>query len=119
MRFLRPFREEKWLMAGFLAFAAVSLVMPADVGFMPSLARWIVFAVLVGLILACAFRALAHAGELGRRLGEPHGSLLLTLSILSIEVSLIVSVMLTGQPDPTMARDTMFAGFMLTMNGVV
>jgi Ca2+:H+ antiporter len=78
-----------------------------------------IFAILVGLILMCAFQALTHAGELGHRLGKQQGSLLLTLSILSIEISLIVAVMLTGQPDPTMARDTMFAGVMLTMNGVV
>ena len=77
------------------------------------------FIVHVGLILMCAFRALHHADILAERAGEPFGTLILTLSILSIEVSLIASVMLTGSADPTLARDTMFAGFMLTMNGVV
>jgi Ca2+:H+ antiporter len=45
--------------------------------------------------------------------------MILTFSLLTIEVSLIGSMMLTGSPEPTLARDTMFAGIMLTMNGVV
>ncbi len=79
----------------------------------------LMFLVLVIVILMRAFRAIHHASELAGRFGEPQGSLLLTLSMLSIEVSLIMSVMLTGKADPTMARDTMFAGLMLTLNGVV
>ena len=77
------------------------------------------FLVLAGLILACAFRAIHYAEKLGARFGAPYDTLILTLSMLSIEVSLLASVMLTGSPDPTLPRDTMFAAMMLTLNAVV
>jgi len=81
--------------------------------------KLLMFVWLFAVILACAFRAMHHAGVLGERFGEPYGTLILTLSILSIEVSLIAAVMLIGDPDPMLARETMFAGLMLSMNGVV
>ena len=79
----------------------------------------VAFVVLAGLILGCAFRAIHHGEELGLRFGEPYDTLILTLSMLTIEVSLLASVMLTGSPEPTLPRDTMFAGIMLTLNLVV
>ncbi|MEZ5861260.1 MAG: hypothetical protein R3D28_20165 [Geminicoccaceae bacterium] len=39
-------------------------------------------------------------------LGEPYGTLILTLSVISIEVSLMAAIMLTGEANPTLARDT-------------
>lgn len=116
---LSHFKREAALIAG--SFLLLYLTVFGDIisDAANSVARAALFLVLVALILAIAFRAISHAGELAGRYGEPQGSLLLTLSMLSIEVSLIVSVMLTGKSDPTMARDTMFAGLMLTMNGVV
>jgi Ca2+:H+ antiporter len=77
------------------------------------------FVLLAGLILACTFRVMHHADVLGQRFGEPYDTLILTFSILTIEVSLLASIMLTGSADPTLPRDTMFAGIMLTLNGVV
>ncbi len=114
-------RSEFALAISLIVAVAIFFFMPGRdaIHSLGSVTQVLIFVILIGLILMCAFRALSHAGELGHRLGEPRGSLLLTLSILSIEISLIVAVMLTGKPDPTMARDTMFAGFMLTMNGVV
>ena len=85
----------------------------------PVLWQIIAFAALTGVILACAFRAIHHAEVLGIRYGEPYDTLILTFSLLSIEVSLLASVMLTGDPDPALPRDTMFAGIMLTLNAVV
>ena len=51
--------------------------------------------------------------------GEPLGTLILTVSVIVIEVSLIVAVMLEGVTDPTLARDTMFSVIMIMMNGMV
>jgi Ca2+:H+ antiporter len=53
------------------------------------------------------------------RLGEPYGTLVLTLSAISIEVAIVAAVMLTGHGDATIARDTMFATLMIIMNGLV
>lgn len=119
-RFLTPLWAELPVAAGILALVVLywldDLVSGPDAALT---SKALAFLVLVGIILLCSFRALAHAGELGRRMGEPYGSMILTISILSIEVSLILAVMLSGKADPSMARDTMFAGLMLTMNGVV
>ena len=54
-----------------------------------------------------------------RLLGEPFGTLILTLAVISIEVSLIASIMLHGANEPTLARDTMFAVLMIILNGMV
>jgi len=78
-----------------------------------------VFAWYFGVILACAFRASAHADHVAHRLGEPYGTLVLTLSAISIEVAIVAAVMLTGHGDATIARDTMFATLMIIMNGLV
>lgn len=93
---LSHFKREAALIAG--SFLLLYLTVFGDIisDAANSVARAALFLVLVALILAIAFRAISHAGELAGRYGEPQGSLLLTLSMLSIEVSLIVSVMLTG-----------------------
>ena len=66
-----------------------------------------------------AFAAVRHADSLAEILGEPYGTLILTISVISIEVSVISAVMLTGGADPTLARDTMMAVMMLVLNGMV
>ncbi len=72
---------------------------------------------LCGVILTAAIAIVRHADELAHRLGEPAGTLLLTLSITGLEVAMVAFVMSTGTPKPTLARDTMFAVVMLVMNG--
>jgi Ca2+:H+ antiporter len=51
----------------------------------------------------------AHAEVIAHRIGEPYGTLLLTLSVTIIEVSLIATIMLGEQEVPMLARDTVFA----------
>jgi Ca2+:H+ antiporter len=57
--------------------------------------------------------------SLARRLGEPYGTLLLTLTITSIEVVAISAVVRHGGPNPTLMRDTLLALIMIIMNGMV
>jgi Ca2+:H+ antiporter len=77
------------------------------------------FAWLFGVIAWCAFGAVGQAEHLAELLGEPLGTLILTLSIIIIEVALISAVMLTADAAPTLGRDTMFALLMIILNGVV
>jgi Ca2+:H+ antiporter len=51
--------------------------------------------------------------------GEPYGTLILTISVISVEVMMISAAMLHGANNPTLARDTMFAVVMLSLNGFV
>ena len=71
------------------------------------------------VVLASAFAVVRHADALAVQLGEPYGTLVLTLSVISIEVMMISAVMLTGSANPTLARDTMYAVVMIVLNGMV
>lgn len=77
------------------------------------------FAWLFAVIIWSAFGVVHEAEELAHRLGEPLGTLVLTLSIVVIEVALVSAVMLRPGAAPTLGRDTMFAVLMIVLNGVV
>lgn len=78
-----------------------------------------VFAWLFAVILGSALSVVRHAERLGELLGEPYGTLVLTLAITAIEVISITAVMLHGDNNPTLARDTLFAVTMIVLNGMV
>lgn len=75
--------------------------------------------VIVGVILVCAFGVVHEAEHLARRLGDPYGSLVLTLSIVMIEVILIAAVMLGPGEHATIARDSVMAVSMIILNAVI
>lgn len=77
------------------------------------------FAWLFAVMLWSSFAVVRHADSLAVRLGEPYGTLILTLAVISIEVVMISAVMLTGAENPTLARDTMFAVLMIVLNGML
>lgn len=79
----------------------------------------ITFVWLFGIILWSSLCVVRHAEVLANRLGEPYGTLILTLSVIAIEVSTIITVMLHGADNPTLASETMFAVIMIIMNGMV
>jgi Ca2+:H+ antiporter len=71
---------------------------------------------LIGAVLA----AVHHAEVVAHRVGDPLGSLILAVAVTVIEVALIVTLMV-GDPvhGATLARDTVFAAVMLSLNGIV
>jgi Ca2+:H+ antiporter len=79
----------------------------------------ILFVWLFAVIMGSAFAVVRHADCLAVRLGEPYGTLILTLAVISIEVMMIAAVMVTGGETPTLARDTMYAVIMIALNGMV
>jgi Ca2+:H+ antiporter len=82
---------------------------------------WLAFMLLwlFAVILAAAFAVVRHAEALAVKLGEPIGTLILTLSVTGLEVMMISAVTLTGHGSPTVARDAMFAVVMIVLNGMV
>src|SRR5262245_12414725 len=78
----------------------------------------VVFIGLFSVILASAFAIVRHAESLAIILGEPIGTLVLTLSVSGIEVLMISAVMLAGQDQPTIGRDTMFSVVMTLLGGM-
>lgn len=72
------------------------------------------------VVLAWAsFGVVRHAEGLAILLGEPLGTIILTLSVILIEVAMIAAVTLTGAPNPTLARETMFSVVMIVLNALV
>lgn len=78
-----------------------------------------VFLVLLLTIIGAAFGVVKEADELAHKLGEPYGTLILTLSIVSIEVILISAVLLGPGENPTIGKDSIFSVMMIIMNLVI
>lgn len=78
-----------------------------------------VFAWLFAVVLWSAIRVVRHADCLAIKLGEPYGTLILTLSAIGIEVVIISTAMLHGDNNPTLGRDAIFAVIMIALNGLV
>lgn len=74
---------------------------------------------LFAVILLSAFAIVRHAESLAVLLGEPAGTLVLTLSVTGIEVVIIAAVMFTGEGNPALARDAMYSVVMIVLNGMV
>src|ERR1700722_5044493 len=70
-------------------------------------------------ILGSVFCVVRHADHLAVRLGEPYGTLILTIAVTAIEVISISATMLHGSNNSTLARDTLFAVVMIVLNGMV
>ncbi|XVX19400.1 calcium:proton antiporter [Actinomycetota bacterium] len=96
-----------------LGLLVLALTWGRDLGPLPVA---VAAAVLAGSVLA----AVHHAEVVAHRVGEPFGSLVLAVAVTVIEVALIITLMLSGGEDvETLARDTVFAAVMITLNGIV
>ncbi|TIT88353.1 MAG: ionic transporter, partial [Mesorhizobium sp.] len=81
--------------------------------------RIVVGALSSAIMFTTIFVVLDHAEAVARRVGEPYGTLVLTFAVTAIEVSIIVSMMLHGANNPTLARESVFSTVMITSTGVV
>jgi Ca2+:H+ antiporter len=79
----------------------------------------VVFIWLFAVILWSATSVVRHADCLAVKWGEPYGTLVLTLSAITIEVVMISTAMLHGKNNPTLGRDAIFAVVMIALNGFV
>jgi Ca2+:H+ antiporter len=116
----RLLRQEWFLAVGLLTSAIILgfgeplfAQMSSPAGFV------LVFFWLFAAVLGSALSVVRHADHLAEQLGEPYGTLILTLAITSIEVMAISAVMIHGANNPTLARDTLFAVVMIILNGMV
>jgi Ca2+:H+ antiporter len=75
-------------------------------------------AVLALFLIGSVLVAVHHAEVVAHWLGEPYGTLVLTLAVTIIELSLIVSMMLTNEPNPALVRDAVHAVLMLVLSGL-
>ncbi|WP_099372883.1 calcium:proton antiporter [Sphingobacterium sp. 1.A.5] len=78
-----------------------------------------IFLLVLLTIIVAAFGVVKEADELAHKLGEPYGTLILTLSIVSIEVILIAAMMFGPEENPTIGKDSIFSVMMIIMNLVL
>jgi Ca2+:H+ antiporter len=113
-----PMPRSAWIFPALavLLFAASTI---SGITFTPSPAGLGFAAVLLVILFGTVFAAVHHAEVIAGRIGEPYGTLVLTLAVTIIEVALIATIMLGEKQVPTLARDTVFAVVMIVCNGLV
>jgi Ca2+:H+ antiporter len=103
-----------------IAFIFLAPLIGFDAGTQPPSSSSLALSVaMVVIMLGAVFAAVHHADVIAHRIGEPFGTLVLTLAVTVIEVALIESIVLTPGSSPALARDTVFAVIMVVCNGLV
>ena len=75
-------------------------------------------AALIAAIVVGSMRVAHHAEILAHKVGEPYGTMILTLCAVAVEV-LIVAIMMSNGSWPTLVRDTIYSAVMLDINGIL
>ena len=80
-----------------------------------------IWQVIASVILILSVMSAVHHSEIiAHKVGEPYGTIILAVAITIIEVSIIISLMLSGGPEASsLARDTVFSATMLILNGII
>ncbi|WP_436015447.1 calcium:proton antiporter [Rhizobium sp. LjRoot254] len=81
-------------------------------------AAFVIFAILLVAIVTVSVRVARHAEALAQRIGDPYGTMILTLSAVLIEV-VILAIIMSSESSPTLVRDTIYAAVMLDINGII
>ncbi|HUL92690.1 MAG TPA: ionic transporter y4hA [Burkholderiales bacterium] len=118
---MTKFLAAEWALAANLATTGLFLVFGAGWLADLSAAAWFAFVSLwlLAVMFQSAFAVVRHAEALAVKLGEPYGTLILTLAVTGIEVIMIAAVMYTGKGNSALARDAMMAVVMIALNGMV
>ena len=74
--------------------------------------------VLIGFIVSTSMRVAHHAELLAEKVGDPYGTMILTLSAVLVEV-VILAIMMSNEASPTLVRDTIYSAVMLDINGIL
>ncbi|MEN0106090.1 MAG: calcium:proton antiporter, partial [Pseudomonas sp.] len=114
---LAHLKDEKLLL---IAIAAVAIAYPLEhlllhsgqgVALIGALA-------LVGAIICASMRVAHHAELLAHRVGDPYGTMILTLAAVLVEV-VVLAIMMSNEASPTLVRDTIYSAVMLDLNGIL
>jgi Ca2+:H+ antiporter len=76
------------------------------------------FIMVFSVIIYAALGVVHHAELLAYKFGEPYGTMILTLSAVTVEIIMIATMMTHGDSDPAIARDTIFSTLMILLNGL-
>ena len=111
-----PRQERNLLLAaviGAVAYFAEHTIV--DAGRLPSL---VAAAVLIVTIVLASIRIAHHAEILAVKVGDPYGTMILTLAAVAVEI-IVLAIMMRHETSPTLVRDTIYAAVMLDINGIL
>ena len=73
---------------------------------------------LIAVIVWISTRIAHHAENLAAKVGDPYGTMILTLSAVLVEV-VILAIMMQAGAAPTLVRDTIYSAVMIDINGIL
>ncbi len=113
--------RREWMLAVAIATSLVFLFFGSRLfqGLSNGIWLGVLFVWIFAVVLGAAVGVVRHAEALSEKLGEPYGTLVLTVSIALIEVMSITAIMMHGGENPTLVRDTLFSVVMIVMGGMV
>jgi Ca2+:H+ antiporter len=119
-KLLRLVREE-WFLGVSMATSAIVIVFGALLEDRLSTPSGLVvrFLWLFAVVLGSCMSVVRHADHLAVRLGEPYGTIILTLAVTIVEVISISAISVHGERNPALVRDTIFAVVMILLNGMI
>ena len=68
--------------------------------------------VLIAFIVVASMRVAHHAELLAEKVGDPYGTMILTLAAVLVEV-VILAIMMSNEASPTLVRDTIYSAVIL------
>lgn len=74
--------------------------------------------VLITAILCASLSIAYHAEIIAQKVGDPYGTMILTLSAVLVEV-LVLGIMTTNITSKTLVRDSIYSAVMLDINGIL
>ncbi len=110
-------KDEKLLL---LAIVMVAMAYPLEHWLLSNgqITALIAGVVLVAAIVCASMRVAHHAEVLAEKVGDPYGTMILTLSAVLVEV-VILAIMMSNEASPTLVRDTIYSAVMLDINGIL
>jgi Ca2+:H+ antiporter len=111
-------REEKFLIlaitVALVAFASEHAVL--EIGRTAAILGAVL---LIATIVLASMRVAHHAEILAAKVGDPYGTMILTLSAVAVEVIILAILMSGAESSPTLVRDTIYSAVMLDINGIL
>ncbi|CAN7544188.1 calcium:proton antiporter [Rhizobium sp. LjRoot30] len=102
------------IVAGAIVFATEHQLLEAG-----KLVSLMAAAALVAAIVVASMRVAHHAEVLAVKVGDPYGTMILTLSAVLVEVIILAIMMSNEGSSPTLVRDTIYSAVMLDINGIL
>ncbi|TNM63120.1 calcium:proton antiporter [Aliirhizobium smilacinae] len=110
-------KQESFLLIAF-GFAVLSYLFEHTLLEQGQFVSMIAACALIVVIVMTSTRVAHHAEVLAHKVGDPYGTMILTLSAVAVEV-LILAIMMGSSTSPTLVRDTIYSAVMLDINGII